>query len=793
MPLQPATRVGAYEVTGLLGAGAMGEVYLARDTSLGREVALKILPDLFAHDPDRLARFEREARLLGSLNHPNIATVYGLERSDSRIALIMELVEGQTLADLILSSTPHSQNSSLSSDSSPKSGGNSGSPSGTKSQGLTITKAVALARQVAEALDAAHEHGIIHRDLKPANIKVTESGVVKVLDFGLAKVVDPPDATSARLSQSPTITSPVSTRMGVMLGTPAYMSPEQARGKTIDKRTDIWAFGCVLFEMLAGRPPFEGDSVADVLAGIVHSEPGWALVPAGVPPHVVRLLRRCLEKDPRQRLRDIGDAVLDLSLDTQEATTVGPAPARVGTRERLAWLAAVVIVGGGVGGAVWGRGSAPPEIRQVGRFTIPLPEGQLFSDPAGFPRVIVSPDGRTIVYAGSGQLYRRALDDPEPRAIPGTNEAPVLPAFSPDGRFIVYYAQNPTDGIYGLRKIAVDGSTPITVRTTGDEASNPSRNRLLAEFGMTWSGNQLMSADSSGIVTVPDTGGAWRPLVSIKSGTEAASWPQLIDDGRRILFTLRNTTMTGPEASTIVAQGLDGSDRRVLVQAGAYGRVLPTGHLVYKSGSDLLAVPFDARQLAVTGKPVVLATDVPRGWDVSTTGTLVHERSSGAAGPSTLLWVDRQGTGRSDRQPFDPGGRQSTSVPRPHAHRDDCRRRYLGLELRQRDRDTSDADRRRRRVQPGVDARRPSPRVRLRSCPGKCRPADRSHPGRRQRIQKRPQRRTGRVAGCGLARRQVHGLPHCRRPADTDAPADRPARSAAAACERYRRESGVFP
>jgi serine/threonine protein kinase len=342
MALQRATRVGAYEISGLLGAGAMGEVYLARDTSLGRDVALKVLPDVFARDPERLSRFEREARLLASLNHPNIATVYGLERSQSGVALVMELVGGSTLADLVQTSALPSHGLSPGTASSVEHGVSAGSAR--KRHGLPVAQALALARQVAEALDAAHEHGIIHRDLKPANIKVTDDGTVKVLDFGLAKAVGPLDSMSCGITAAPTITSTVSTGRGVTLGTPAYMSPEQARGKAVDKRSDIWAFGCVLFEMLAGRPPFDGDSVADVLAGIVQAEPAWAALPVTVPPHIRRLLRRCLEKDRRNRLRDIGDAVVELSVVSHEAPAAASVPPRVITRERLAWLAALVIV-----------------------------------------------------------------------------------------------------------------------------------------------------------------------------------------------------------------------------------------------------------------------------------------------------------------------------------------------------------------------------------------------------------------------------------------------------------------
>jgi eukaryotic-like serine/threonine-protein kinase len=644
MSLQRAMRVGAYEISGLLGAGAMGEVYLARDTSLDREVALKVLPEVFARDPERLARFEREARLLASLNHPHIATVYGLERSESRVALVMELVDGSTLADLIERSPSRGRGSSPGFDSSVR----SGSRDRARRQGLPIPEALALARQVAEALDAAHEHGIVHRDLKPANIKVTEDGSVKVLDFGLAKAVDPLDATLDGMTASPTITSPVSTRMGVALGTPAYMSPEQARGKAVDKRSDIWAFGCVLFEMLAGRPPFDGDSVADVLGGIVQAEPAWTALPTAVPPHIVRLLHRCLEKDRRHRLRDIGDAVAELSVESPNAPTAAPPPVRVRTRERLAWLAALVIVSAVAGGSAWALRSRPREVAPVARFVITLPPGQRLTEPPGFRRVVVSPDGKTIVYAANNQLYRRELDDAEPHAIPGTKEAPLLPAFSPDGSYIAYRASDKADR-YALKKIAVTGGTAVAVRT-GDDW-RVAHNLRTREFGIAWSGNQLMFVDSRGIQTVADSGGPSRALVSTDGSTEVASSPQLVAHGERVLFTLRQQGTAGAEANSVVAQVLDGSDRRLVVQTGADARVLPTGDLVYSSGSDLLAVRFDERRLAVIGRPVVVASDVARGWDVSTTGTLVYERAPDSGEPPTLVWVHRQGREESIAAP----------------------------------------------------------------------------------------------------------------------------------------------
>ena len=365
MALAPGARRGPYEITAKIGAGGMGEVYRARDTKLDRDVALKILPEAFASDPERLARFEREAKTLAALNHPHIAHIHGLEESDGVRALVLEFVDGPTLADRI-------------------------------AQGpIPINEALTIARQIAEALEAAHEQGIIHRDLKPANIKVRTDGTVKVLDFGLAKALDPTSAGTADVTASPTITSPaLMTGVGVILGTAAYMSPEQARGQAINKRTDIWAFGCVLFEMITGRRVFPGATISDTIAAVLERSPDWTALPPATPPPVRHVLARCLEKDPKHRWRDIGDVRIEL--DDAEAwrpqtDSASPKTSRAGERAAWALLVALTAAVAAVVTPWFRKAPAPAEIR----FNLLFPRGVA----ADFAQLAISPDGQQIVVA----------------------------------------------------------------------------------------------------------------------------------------------------------------------------------------------------------------------------------------------------------------------------------------------------------------------------------------------------------------------------------------------------------
>ena len=398
--------VGPYTIVSKLGEGGMGEVYRARDSKLNRDVAIKVLPESFAHDPDRLARFEREAQVLAALNHPNIAHIHGLESSSGAGALVMELVEGDDLSELIARGP------------------------------IPFAEALPIAKQIADALEAAHELGIIHRDLKPANIKVRADGTVKVLDFGLAKALDPATSSSAEAMNSPTLTVR-GTQMGLIIGTAAYMSPEQARGKAVDRRADIWAFGVVLYEMLTGQRAFKGEDISITLASVLKDELNWQALPPDVPEPVRRLLRRCLERDPKRRLRDIGEARLTLEdplwlQSTATGSIAATLPANIPLWRRLLPIVATALIVAASAGIAWWITKPQPVPGLVTRFPIVLPGDQRFTRmTAG--AVAVSPDGARIAYVVNRQLYLREMGDVEAKPIPGTEVDPVSPFFSPDG------------------------------------------------------------------------------------------------------------------------------------------------------------------------------------------------------------------------------------------------------------------------------------------------------------------------------------------------------------------------
>ncbi len=480
-------RLGAYQVQVRIGVGGMGEVYSARDTRLGRDVALKILPRLFTSDPERLARFEREARVLASLNHPHIGAIYGLEEADGVRALVLELVDGETLADRIARGP------------------------------IPPKEALTVAGQMADALDAAHEKGIVHRDLKPANIKITSDGVVKVLDFGLAKAVSG-DAASPDLTQSPTVTVG-GTREGVILGTPAYMSPEQARGQTVDKRTDIWAFGCVLYEMLTGRAAFARNTMTDTLAAIVEGDPEWGALPKGTPVAVRRVLNRCLEKDPKRRLRAIADARLEIDEAQQPdpAHSHTPAPSR---SRWLAWTSAVALLG--VVALAWGVWSsrpvpASPEVR----FDITTPEA---ADPFLLPSVALSADGRQILFVadsdGQPHVWLRAINSVSARPLAGTGGA-FSPFWSPNGRSVAFYA----DGF--LKRLDLDGGL---VRRLA---------KATVGVGGAWSRDGVIlfvRTPASAITRVSAEGGTAVDITRLDAGQVGHSFPHFLPDGRHFLY-----------------------------------------------------------------------------------------------------------------------------------------------------------------------------------------------------------------------------------------------------------------
>ena len=608
MPLSAGMRLGSYEILSALGAGGMGEVYRARDTRLDRDVAIKILPEAFAADAERVARFQREAKVLASLNHPHIAAIYGLEDAEGVKALVMELVEGDDLAQRL---------------------GRGAIP---------LDEALPIAKQIAEALEAAHEQGIIHRDLKPANIKLRPDGTAKVLDFGLAKALEPA-LTSADVAQSPTITSPAMTRMGVILGTAAYMSPEQAKGRAADRRSDMWAFGCVLYEMLTGKRAFRGDDVSDTLAAVLRGEPDWSALAPETSAPVRRLLRRCLVKDVKGRIGDASIARIEID-DVQsgahiDGEVVQQTPRR---RERLVWASALVLVALIAAGAMaWMRERASvPSLRRA-RFTITLPRGDLFSSLNRL--VALSPDGTVIVYTANQRLHLRAMDTLEAVPIHGTETTGTgggeSPFFSPDGQWIGYWQS------YQFKKVSITGGAPMVL------CSAQSRPQ-----GASWTAENtiLYGQGAEGIWRVSGDGGKPENIVKVDAG-QSVSAPQLLPRGRAILFTL---TRKDVDAGQIVVQSLDTGMRHVVLERGADARYLPTGHLVYALGSTLLAVRFDMATLAVTGGPVPLVEDValtPDGllahFAVSNEGTLVYVPrdavAGGAGGQRTLVWVDRQG------------------------------------------------------------------------------------------------------------------------------------------------------
>jgi serine/threonine-protein kinase len=597
MALAPGDRVGPYSVTALIGKGGMGEVWKARDTRLGRDVAIKVLPATVAQDADRRARFAHEARILASLNHANIASIYGLEEASGdagpALALVMELVEGDTLADRL-----------------------AGGP-------IPFAHAIALARQIAEALEAAHEKGIVHRDLKPANIKVTPDGKLKVLDFGLAKAFEG-DPAAGDVSQAET-RSMTATRQGLVLGTAPYMSPEQAQGKAADHRADVWAFGVVLYELLTGRRPFSGETVQDTLASILRDEPDWRAVPE----RARRLLRHCLEKDPRHRLRDIGDMHLLLE-DTASST---PPVRRV---RLMAIVAASIALAGIALWSIWMRGSAR-DTSPVVRFVIDLEAGSPSSYFYG-ANAVLSPDGTRLVFVAEGpdgrpRLYSRELDQQAIVELPGT-EGAHSPFISANGRWVGFFAEGE------LKRIAIDGGAAVALA----KITNPR--------GGSWEGDEtivLSLGSTSTLGRVATSGGGLEAITDFSPGEGSHRWPQVLPDRKGVLFT-SHTNNIGFDGGNLMALAPGTRVGKVIVKGGTYGRYLASGHLVYLRGGTLFAQKFDLDRLQADGREVPVLEDVAYSnlnggaqLDVSLTGAAIYTSAAGGLGQMDVRWMEPGG------------------------------------------------------------------------------------------------------------------------------------------------------
>jgi eukaryotic-like serine/threonine-protein kinase len=615
MPLAVGTRLGPYDITGLLGAGGMGEVYRARDTKLQRDVAIKVLPEALAHDTDRLARFEREARTLASLNHPQIAQIYGLEESEGITALVMELVEGDDLSQRI---------------------GRGAIP---------FDEALPIAKQIAEALEAAHQQGIIHRDLKPANIKLRPDGTVKVLDFGLAKALapEPHPASANDRSQSPTITSPAMlTAAGIVLGTAAYMAPEQAKGREADKRSDIWAFGCVLYEMLTARRPFDGEDMTEVLGAVVRLEPPWEALPSDVPAPVRTLLRRCLVKDRRARVGDIA-AVLFV-LDHQAG--VAPAVAVTSGSNRIAWLVAALATIALIATAVVAQrmsrsGTLAPDLIQ---FAIELPENMAFGAPgrgyrANFaPQLAISPDGRHVVFVAGAQsafqLWLRPFASAKARPIEGT-EGGAFPFWSPDSQFIAFFAGAK------LKKVAIAGGPPIVLADAAASGGSWSRDNVIL-FGLPNSG--LFRVSSAGRPSVPTA------VTRLADGEDAHRWPHFLPDGRHFFYTaVTGACCPAPKPGMIKIGSLDQDEPAVTLLQVDSSAIYASNHMLFARDQTLMAQTFDldARQLTGDAIPVMTERVTTEGSryvsaSVSENGTLIYA-PVGSLNPPQLTWFDREG------------------------------------------------------------------------------------------------------------------------------------------------------
>ena len=608
MSLAPGTRLGPYEIVAPLGAGGMGEVFRARDARLGRDVAIKVLPAGFVQDPERLARFEREARLLAAMNHPGIAAIYGLEDAGGQPALVMEVVEGPTLAERIMRGA------------------------------LPEDEALTVARQIADALEYAHDLGIVHRDLKPANVKLRPDGTVKVLDFGLARALDPGGAASSgELTQSPTLTQRM-THAGVILGTAAYMSPEQARGREVDRRADIWSFGAVLYEMLTGRRAFGGETISDTLASVMRDEPDWSALPAGIAPGWRRLIGRCLAKDPKQRLQAIGEAriaMLDLSSEPAAVAAAG-APSR-GPGVAIAWSVAVLVLAF-AGFALSRRAPAPPAATEV---SVTLPTGHKLGEQVGYHFFSLAPDGRSIAYASREgartTLHLRRLDRREDIEFVGTDGARNM-FFSPDGEWIAFFDSQ------RLCKVSTRGGTPVVLATAGQDRIGT----WLADGSIVYAPEA-----SSPLMRLPAAGGTPVAVTVLDTTRKERShrFPCALAGGPWVVFTVgRIDSPGGYDDSPIDAVNVRTGERRRLMQGARRAIWAPSGYLVFDRSGDLYAMRIDPKDPRPTreGTPVLegVGGNTSSGagfFDISRDGTLAWVPVDAREELRQIGWMDRLG------------------------------------------------------------------------------------------------------------------------------------------------------
>ncbi|HKO13085.1 MAG TPA: protein kinase [Acidobacteriaceae bacterium] len=602
------SRLGRYEVVARIGAGGMGEVYRASDSKLGRDVAIKVLPEAFTHNVERMARFEREAKLLAALNHPNIAAIYGVEDAGTADALVMELAEGPTLADRI------------------------------RQGRIAVEEALAIARQIADALEYAHEHGVVHRDLKPANIKITPDDSVKILDFGLATAVlgeaDPVDS-----GDSPTI-SQMGTGSGMLLGTAAYMSPEQARGKRVDRRADIWAFGCVLYEMLTARPAFDGEATAEILAAVLRNDPDWSQLPSSTPTHVRVLLQRCLQKDAKQRLRDIGDARISLEevLSGAAPTVMGQPTFHSRARRALPWglLAITVMIAAWFALEMFER-SSPATRVYVSELSPPATANYAFVAYSGGPPAL-APDGSRVAFCASGaggghRLWIRPLGTGTAQPLEGT-EGASFPFWSPDGSALGFFAHGK------LNRIDASGGPPMAI------ADAPSGR------GGSWArdGTILFAPELRGAVfRVSATGGMPEPVTKINTSLKQIEhyWPQLLPDGKHFLFLALSSDQ---RLSGIYAASLDGGEPKRILSSDTSAMYAAPGYLLFIREGVLMAQRFDAKRLQLMGDAYPLEQNAVEDKTVnhgifalSDSGVLVYQSGTVAGGTSQLVWFDRRG------------------------------------------------------------------------------------------------------------------------------------------------------